>query len=284
MNDKNKELERLQFLQELKGRELMRKAIRKAIHTVLEKRNNENYEELLREQNEVKLRAHVRRILAESAATQDTDPAPHRSTGINVLSDLLKKIIPILEDDFKILTTSGDQRQSFRAHVIHGVQNALAPLRSTEDAGDSNTSKEIPISEIEVQVGNDADADKMIDIDDSAAEDVISPEEEFGTGLEGSDQTGRNMAYSSFKKIERNILDAYELLSNDEDKELFYDYLITNLKLYFDKFEDELASNLDEPTTPEYDQAINDTEVDADAGISDEPPPPEDDLGGDLEL
>jgi hypothetical protein len=92
------------------------------------------------------------------------------------------------------------------------------------------------------------------------------------------------MAYSSFKKIERNILDSYELLSNDEDRELFYDYLITNLKLYFDKFEDELASNLDEPTTPEYDQAVSDTEVDADAGISDEPPPVEDDLGGDIEL
>ena len=63
------------------------------------------------------------------------------------------------------------------------------------------------------------------------------------------------MAYASFKKIERNILDAYELLSNDEDRELFYDYLITNLKLYFDKFEDELATNLDEPTTPEYEDA-----------------------------
>tara|TARA_Y100001938_G_C7982700_1_gene375243 strand:- start:157 stop:942 length:786 start_codon:yes stop_codon:yes gene_type:complete len=261
----------------------MRKAIRKAIHTVLERRNQEDFNRIVQETQENELRMHIRSILKESAATQDTDPAPHRSTGINVLSDLLKKIIPILEDDFKILTTSSDQRQSFRAHVIHGVQNALAPLRSTEDAG-GDASKEIPISEIEVQVGGDNDADKMIDIDDSAEEDVLSPEEEFGTGLEGADQTGRNMAYSSFKKIERNILDSYELLSNDEDKELFYDYLITNLKLYFDKFEDELASNLEEPTTPEYDQAVSDTEVDDDVGISDEAPPAEDDLGGDIEL
>ncbi len=265
MSDKNKEIQRLEFLQELRGRELMRKAIRKAIHTVLEKRNHEDFERLLREQDERRLRSTVRAILAESAATQDTDPAPHRSTGINVLSDLLKKIIPILEDDFKILTTSADQRQSFRSHVIHGVQNALAPLRSTEDAGDAE--KEIPIAEVEVQIGDTAvtDDEKLIDIDDEAEADTLSPEEEFGTGLEGADQTGRNMAYASFKKIERNILDAYELLSNDEDKELFYDYLITNLKLYFDKFEDELASNLDEPTTPEYDQAISDAEVDAGA-------------------
>jgi len=30
---------------------------------------------------------------------------------------------------------------------------------------------------------------------------------------------------------------------------------VTNIKLYFDKFEDELQTSVDEPTTPEYDQA-----------------------------
>ena len=43
MSDKNKEIQRLEFLRELRGRELMRKAIRKAIHTVLETRNQEKY-------------------------------------------------------------------------------------------------------------------------------------------------------------------------------------------------------------------------------------------------
>ena len=44
------------------------------------------------------------------------------------------------------------------------------------------------------------------------------------------DETGRNMAYQSFKKIENNIIDSYELLSDPEDQELFYDYLIANVK------------------------------------------------------
>ena len=39
------------------------------------------------------------------------------------------------------------------------------------------------------------------------------------------------------------------------DKKIFVDYLITNMKLYFDKFEGELATELSEPTTPEYEQA-----------------------------
>jgi hypothetical protein len=40
----------------------------------------------------------------------------------------------------------------------------------------------------------------------------------------------------------------------DEDKELFYDYLVTNLKMHFDRFEKELQRDLPEPTTPEYEE------------------------------
>ena len=72
--------------------------------------------------------------------------------------------------------------------------------------------------------------------------------------MEG-DETGRNMAYESYKKIETNVIDAYELLSDPDDQELFYDYLIANLKLYFDKFEEELASSVEEPTNQAYDMA-----------------------------
>ena len=63
------------------------------------------------------------------------------------------------------------------------------------------------------------------------------------------------MAYASFKKIESSIIDAYDLLSNAEDQDLFYDYLIANLKLYFDKFEKELDVNVVEPTNQAYDTA-----------------------------
>jgi hypothetical protein len=66
------------------------------------------------------------------------------------------------------------------------------------------------------------------------------------------------MAYQSFKKIESSIIDSYELLSNDEDQELFYDYLIANLKLYFDKFEEELAGTVEEPSNQAYDMAKDD--------------------------
>ena len=84
------------------------------------------------------------------------------------------------------------------------------------------------------------------------------------------------MAYNSFKKIESNIIDSYELLSNPEDQELFYDYLIANLKLYFDKFEGELAGQVDEPTNQAYDTA----KEDADAESGEDAP----ELGGEEDL
>ena len=47
-------------------------------------------------------------------------------------------------------------------------------------------------------------------------------------------------------------------MANPEDQELFYDYLIANLKLYFEKFEEELASQVDEPSNQAYDMAKQD--------------------------
>ena len=37
--------------------------------------------------------------------------------------------------------------------------------------------------------------------------------------------------------------------------EMFYDYLIANLKLYFDKWDSEMNTTVEEPTNDEYDQA-----------------------------
>ena len=53
-------------------------------------------------------------------------------------------------------------------------------------------------------------------------------------------------------------MDAYDVLGSDEDRDVFYDYLITNLKLYFDKFEDELDPAAEEPTNQAYQQAVDD--------------------------
>ena len=198
--------------------------------------------------------------LLKERQTPDIDPTPNKSTGINVLEELLKKIVPVLETDYKSLTTDDSQRQSFRAHIINAVVNTLTPAKVNTDAGPEDLQEFNDVEEeINIDVTGGAD-DKFIDIrtdSEKAAEEEVEeedPRDSFGAGIEG-DETGRNVAYQSFKKIESNVIDSYELLSNPEDQELFFDYLIANLKLYFDKFEEELAGSVEEPTNQAYDMA-----------------------------
>ena len=75
--------------------DLLRENVRDLI-SLVKKKNNKPASE------EKQLRAIIREFLKHElreAATPDNDPAPHQSTGINVLEDLLKKIVPQDEDD-----------------------------------------------------------------------------------------------------------------------------------------------------------------------------------------
>jgi len=58
------------------------------------------------------------------------------------------------------------------------------------------------------------------------------------------------------------------MLADEEDKDVFYDYLVTNMLLYFDKFEDELQSDLPDVTTDEYEE---EQEGEGDLGNAGEP-------------
>mgnify|MGYP003624251723 FL=1 len=241
--------------QELTEEMKLRQQIRKAIKIVKEKRNTAE-QEVLKEENH--LRSVIRKLIEAEVATE----VPGRSTGINVLEDLLKRIVPIIEDDFKQLTTDKVQRKSYRTHIVNGIQSLLAPS-NVVDAGAEE------ISEIDIEVGGEED-DAFIDVREPDAEEElpeIDPDlDDFG--VEGEDETGRNMAYETFKKIENNILNSYDLLSNEKDEEEFYKYLITNVKLYFDKFEEELTPNLDpEITTDEYEDEKDDEQALDNAGL-----------------
>ena len=83
-------IDRHEFADEL----LLREHIRTAIKKVIETRKAEN-KALLEEEH--KVREVIRKlIMAEGTGSGGAPETPHRSTGINVLEDLLKKIVPIL--------------------------------------------------------------------------------------------------------------------------------------------------------------------------------------------
>ena len=239
---------------------ILRENIRQIIRLVKQKKNTEEdtLRQVVREFIDIEMQT-----LTE--AGPDVDPTPNKSTGINVLEELLKKIIPIIETDYKSLTTNNSQRESYRSHIINAVINSLTPAKINTAAGGDEVQDDLE-EEIEINVGDDPVDDKFIDIRTDAEKSADDEEEEedprdaFGADVEG-DETGRNMAYQSYKKIETSIIDSYELLGDPEDQELFYDYLVANLKLYFDKFEEELAGSLDEPTNQAYTDAAQQADV-----------------------
>ena len=250
--------------QDILEEHLLREKIRDVLNEVLARRKNKNR---LDEQQTMVLKMTIRDLILEA----QTEDAPHESTGINVLETLLKKLIPQIEVDYKALTTDKAQRDSFRAHILTATENAIAPKSATggdeEIEGEEELEgEEEPLEEIEISVDKSDDTEEEVEADEITAYDdeekMIdignmggAPDEGSFEQLEGEDDTGRNMANMSFQKIEKSIQDSYALLGSPEDQKLFRDYLLTNLKLYFDKFEDELgAGGETEPTTPEYEE------------------------------
>tara|TARA_Y100000592_G_scaffold95632_1_gene162573 strand:- start:985 stop:1902 length:918 start_codon:yes stop_codon:yes gene_type:complete len=265
-----------------KEEKIIREYIRRKIKKIHARKMNEQ----MKQENE--LRKIIRTLLKEGDIS---DIHPHRSTAINVLEDVLKKAVPTLRTDYKRLTTNTEQRESFRAHMLKAIKDALAPslvnwkyLSGQE--GDGGLLSEPPsedvkaaaadepikktggseLDDLEKELQSLEEADVNVDIADDdepdeakkvPVEDDDTPDEkeEFGAGLEDMDETGRNMAYTSHRKISQYVLDAYDLLSNGQDKEVFVDYLLTNLKLYFDKFEGELQKSVQEPESIDYKKA-----------------------------
>ena len=239
-------INRDELLKELKEEQRFRKVIRGLLENYLA----EKKEKTALEEN--RLRGIIRSLIKEVSGAADVpDSQPQRATGINVLEDTLKVVIPIVEDAYKALTTSKEQRDSFRAHILNAVQNSLAPVDLTAVAGESQEENEL---EEEVTLDVDIEDDKFIPVrDQDMPEDPVEPQEpESFQDLQGMNITGRNFASTTFNKVENQIQDAYESLADDEDRKLYKEYMLTNLKLYFDRFEEELQPTLPEPESPDY--------------------------------
>ena len=240
--------DREKLYQEVKLREVIRKMIKESYS----KKLSAFQEELLQE---TLLRSKIKHLLLQEKKSKSPEVV-HPSTGINVLEDLLKQIIPTIEQDYKVLTTSDEQRESFKNHILNAINKTITTLDINQGAGQGEGAIDLDeslIPEIDVAVGKEVDA-KYIDIDKTPGDE----EEEDTFTIAGQDTTGRNMAQQTYDKIEKNIIDSYSMLDDPEDQKVFYDYLMTNIRLYFDKFESELSSQVQEPVVnaePENDGA-----------------------------
>ena len=219
------QISRQEIVEEIK----LRKLIRKAISIVESKKDNNKLSDHDR------LRNIVQTLLREDAVGNTRD-APYDSTGLNTLNTLFDNILTQLEDGYKELATTKDQRDSFAAHILTNIVNTLAPLRALDGAGDLN-------EDVDIDIGADAPED----MEDIRMSDEDKERENFT--IAGLDLSGRDKALAAFKNIQTQIVDAYKTLHDPADIEIFYDGLLQNVDLYFQKFEDEMAPSVEKPET-----------------------------------
>ena len=243
-------INRKEFMQEMQLRQHIRKAIK-----VIQKRKlteEQGLREAIRQiVKKEKSAANVMRVLLNEADPAVADNATHTNTGINALEDLFKNtnLLTVLRQGFKSLTSKKEQRESYKNHILSAVGSSLEveDARYTPPGEEAGSLRE----DIDIDIGaRPEDNPAFIDVE---KKEPSEEEEVEGFTLAGQDKTGRNRAYTDYKNVEKNIITAFDDLDDPKDREMFKDYLLTNLKLYFERFEEELRTDLPEPEieTPE---------------------------------
>lgn len=289
-----------QYMTKSEKRKMLKEeqALRKHIRALIKKKHQKQINE------EQQIRGFVRKLIKEVKI----EDSPTKSTGINKLISVLKIIFPTIERAYKSLTTDKEQRISFKKHLVHAVINTLSPQDAIDSALDepSGAMAESLLKEQELA----PDPTKFIDIGirtdkekeeeeveaaaDKEAEDKIAKEEEVETKkkdleafedisgekrpfpeIAGLDLTGRDDAVETYKRVIDAIIRGYGKLHNETDEAHFKDYLVTNTLLYMDKWEDDIATELPDLTTPEYETAKGEKEKYTGAGEEGLPPPEE---------
>ena len=265
-------IDRQQFLDELK----LREQIRRAISIIGERKQVANKQLLSEEQ---RLRKVIRKLLKEEEGQGD------ESTGISYLRRDLKKTIPELEGGYKALRSKKEQRDSYRAHIISALKDIIlrgdTNFNAKSDGDAIADGVDAPMDagmneEIDVNFGDAEsfpDPSKKLDIGREKPEELQAVEDDNEENkelddfsIEGEDKTGAAAALTSMKQIEKVVINTYSTLYDPTDRELYADYLITNTQLYFDEFEKELQTIIPEPENPEYEKRKEPEAAELDVG------------------
>lgn len=260
---------------------VFRKKVKQHIAAFSKLQENKKKKELIAEKI---FRAKIRNDLKKLSEKKQT--RIHSSTGMNSLEDLFSNtnLLSVLESDYYYLTTSSEQREDYKNHVL----SAVIGLFKTAD---SNPESQEELKESLQYLFEQEEADISIQVsDEELPEDkVVGPardemddekekqEDENAESIDpDEDLTGRNRAMSAISKIEKSIKDAYGILGNPADKADFKTYLIANLKLYFDQWESSLQNDANPEFSGDVEKAVSDAESaldnegDDDAGGEDE--------------
>jgi hypothetical protein len=240
-----REMTREEFIQEIK----LRKLIRRAIRISEAKKTNKQKTKSLHEE---KLRHVIRKLLLEKDVDSDSKPAPASSTTESILKDAFNKILPVIEDGLRSLSEA-DERRSYRVHMLEKFKNIFKNIESMQ-IPDSIGEGELEEAEGDVEVNivdDDPEAPSRVvpDIEKKRFEEPKRSKEETAEDefekfrVPDLDPTGARIAYEAIENsnIKNVIESSLATLYKPEYKKQFKDYTMYNVDLWLVTYEQELA-------------------------------------------
>ncbi|QDP63279.1 MAG: hypothetical protein GOVbin703_26 [Prokaryotic dsDNA virus sp.] len=254
------------------------KVYRKKIKDAISKFNSKRLDEQKKNMIVEKIyRAKIRKDLNSLLEKKDT--VRYKSTGLNSLDDLFmnSNFLTTLETPYYTLTTSKEQRDDYKNHVLQAILDFFKTLSPEQEPEMVNESLQYIFEQEEADISVEVTDEELPD------DKVVGPErrdrdeaqEKLEKELESDnaksiktsgDFTGRNKARSAVSKVEKSIKDYYDDLGNPADAADFKTYLIANLRLYFDSWENALQNDADPQFSQDVNKAVEDAQADIEAG------------------
>lgn len=250
----------------------LRKAIRRSIK-VYSKNKNKLSQEQIKEQ---KLRTVIRDLLKEQEET-----VSQNKTWMNVLSELLNYMIPLMRDKYVQLQTNMDERQGFKDTVNTYFEQQFRQIDNTEEVEQEKLEEE----EAERQA-NMSGADKIklrikqdnpdfIDIDDGSSKGAPKQKkkEPEGKNAQSYQESGSQFAEEFIKSIGDRVRDDYSRkIPANTDRDDFKRTFFSNLASWYEIWDE------NEPVSGEsedFSSDLEDTSIQEPEGMEqgDEIPP-----------
>ena len=231
-------IDRHRFAQEMLLREQIRNNIKELI--------TEKKDKILKE--EKKLRSVIRDILTEE-----------QSTSVNFLENLFSdtNLVSTLQDGYESLGKP-EEKKSYKSHVLSSLIKTLDIYDTNIDA----STAEEPSLEEEIEIEVEDDPDRLLGQEEEKVDDSAVT----GFTIAGENETGRNLALGVPGERDKGVVDIiwpsirnwYSKIGSDdvEGREVFKDYLLINIKKYFELWDSESDSDIEEPEVEEPEDMV----------------------------
>ena len=264
-------IDRRKFIMSLLEEKKIRQLVRKAI--IVEEQQRKE-----KEKNDSRLRTLVKKVLLEAKL----DEPQYEVTFMNVLKQLLDNTntMTIIKNHFMMVRTppkAEQQRGDFRDWLVEYIKNFLSIPEEMVDAakieyekikggGEPETlplQEKIEIEDIDdmpevVGPGKIEEPEELPEEDPEAEEEPEEEVESLDLPVDGDvelegDDVGKTFALEAFGLIKTNLEKAFNKVIKDQsERENFGKYLLINLLMNMDNFEDELAGKAPEAGVSGY--------------------------------